>query len=46
MTNQKMSPMMMVGVTEKTAFAQKSVITATVYFALLDERKEDGFANP
>ena len=45
MTNQKISPMMIVGVTEKTALAQKSVITGSVYFALLDEREEDGFAD-
>ncbi len=36
---------MMVGVTENTAFAQKSSITVVVYARLLDEWEEDGFAN-
>ena len=43
--NQKMSPMMSVGVTENTAFPQKSPITVVVYARLLDEREQDCFAN-
>ncbi len=36
---------MSVGVTENTAFAQKSSITVVVYAPLLDEWEKDGFAN-
>ncbi len=37
--------MISVGVTENTAFAQKSSITVVVYARLLDEREKSCFPN-